>query len=312
MFVEKRKRGKSARYYLVHAFRDKGEVRKIRRFLGTNLGKAELAAKKGIAEGIIREQARIYKSISDPLKTSLSERELEELRSLEAKGEAIVSHLSESDWGRFTEQFAYDTNAIEGASVTKGEVKGILAEGKWPAERAKWEISETYGVSEAIRLVRETKTHVSVELVRQLHHVVFRNSKPFAGEFRKPGQEVAVVDQQGNVIHRGAPSSKVRELLEELVGWYNKNRKRYPPITIACVVHNQFENIHPFLDGNGRVGRLLLVNILLKHGLPPVNIRLANRQKYYSALQEYQKGNIRPSIELVLEEYKGLKANLKA
>ena len=131
-------------------------------------------------------------------------------------------------------------------------------------ERAKWEISETYGVSEAIRLVRETKTHVSVELVRQLHHVVFRNSKPFAGEFRKPGQEVAVVDQQGNVIHRGAPSSKVRELLEELVGWYNKNRKRYPPITIACVVHNQFENIHPFLDGNGRVGRLLLVNILLK------------------------------------------------
>jgi Fic family protein len=78
------------------------------------------------------------------------------------------------------------------------------------------------------------------------------------------------------------------------------------------VVHNQFENIHPFRDGNGRVGRLLLINILLKHKLPPVNIELKNRMEYYAALQNYENnGDIRPTLELILKEYKKLDSVLK-
>jgi hypothetical protein len=64
-------------------------------------------------------------------------------------------------------------------------------------------------------------------------------------------------------------------------------------------------------DGNGRVGRILLNNILIKNGLPPVNIDLKNRFKYYGVLQAYQKEhNIRPTIEFLLEEYKNLKKAL--
>jgi len=77
---------------------------------------------------------------------------------------------------------------------------------------------------------------------------------------------------------------------------------------LAAVVHNQFETIHPFADGNGRVGRLLLNNILLKHNKPPVNIELKNRQEYYAALRMYQNNeDIRPTIILILKEYKNLK-----
>jgi Fic family protein len=102
------------------------------------------------------------------------------------------------------------------------------------------------------------------------------------------------------------------KLLKELIDWYNKNKKEYSPLILATVVHNQFENIHPFQDGNGRVGRLVLNNILLKHDLPPVNIELRNRREYYGALQEYERNrNIRPTIELVLKEYKSLKRLLK-
>ena len=86
------------------------------------------------------------------------------------------------------------------------------------------------------------------------------------------------------------------------------NKKEYPEILLAAVVHNQFENIHPFADGNGRVGRILLNNILLKNNLPPVNIDLKNQREYYQTLQFYEKeGNIRPTIELILKEYKNLK-----
>jgi Fic family protein len=74
---------------------------------------------------------------------------------------------------------------------------------------------------------------------------------------------------------------------------------------LAAVVHNQFENIHPFADGNGRVGRILLNNILIKHKLPPINISLKNRAEYYASLQEYQKNhNLKPTLELFIKEYK--------
>ena len=77
---------------------------------------------------------------------------------------------------------------------------------------------------------------------------------------------------------------------------------------MAAVVHNQFENIHPFADGNGRVGRILLNNILLKKGLPPISIDLKNRAEYYTSLQAYQKKHdLRPTIDLFVKEYKALK-----
>ena len=77
---------------------------------------------------------------------------------------------------------------------------------------------------------------------------------------------------------------------------------------MAAVVHNQFENIHPFRDGNGRVGRVLLNNILIKNGLPPINIDFKNRAEYYSSLQSYQKKHdLRPTINLFVKEYKSLK-----
>ena len=82
---------------------------------------------------------------------------------------------------------------------------------------------------------------------------------------------------------------------------------------LAAVVHNQFENIPPFQDGNGRVRRLLLNYILLKHRLPPVNIGLNNRSEYYTSLQAYQnEGDIRPTLDLILKEYKILKKELGA
>ena len=311
MHMEIRKRGKRKLYYLAHSFRDNGDVRKIRRYLGADLGKERAKELAEQAEKSIMEQIASYKRIKDPLHTALSEREKKELETLIAKGRIEIRHLSEEEWMRFTELFTYDTNAIEGSTVTASEVRNIIERDQWP-RKPKEEISETYGVAEAVRFMRETKEHISLDLIKKLHHIAFRNSKPFAGKFRGKGIEVVVADRWGNVIHRGAPQKRVPGLLKELANWYEKNKKNYHPIVLAAVVHNQFESIHPFQDGNGRIGRLLLNNILLKNGMPPVNIELKNRGEYYSALQAYQKeGNLRPTIELIIKEYKMLRKSLK-
>ena len=305
MYLEIRKVGKSKAYYLAHSFREGGKVHKIRRFLGTNLTEGKIRELRPKAERILLAEITRYRIISNPLGRELEPRELKIIQGLQDNVPLKVAHLSKDDWTHFTEVFTYDTNAIEGSTVTSREVKGILERGEWPNDKGKDEISETYGVSEAVGEIRKTDEHISLGLILRLHRICFKNSRKFAGRLRQKGVEVYIKNQLGEVLHVGAPSERIKSLLAELVAWYEKNKAAYPPLLLAAVVHNQFETIHPFQDGNGRVGRLLLNNILIKHGLPPVNITFRGRALYYKAIQEYQsKGDVRPMIELILGEYK--------
>ena len=312
MYLEKRKTKHGIKCYLAHSFREGGKVHKIRVYLGSNLKKKVLKQREERARELIAQQLNSFKIIRSPIDYKFNKKEIELIKSLKAKARFKVFHLSEEDWKAFTALFTYDTNAIEGSTITQKEVFEILEKNKWPFNKPKGEISEAYGVAKVIHHIRKTKVHLSLKLMRDLHKMVFGNSKSFAGRFREKGVEVGIRDALGNLIHLGAPSTRVVSLLTELVKWYNKNKNKLPAIVLAVVVHNQFEYIHPFEDGNGRVGRILLNNILLKHKLPPVNISFKSRSKYYSALREFQKtGNIRPSIELVLKEYKSLRKKLK-
>jgi len=307
MYIEKRKSKKEIKYYLGHSFREGNKIHKIRKYLGRDLNKKTLEERKEKAEKLILEDISQYKIIKDPLNAPLSNEEIKFIETLEKNQKLRIFHLSEKQWRLFSELFTYNTNAIEGSELNSIEVKEILEKGKWP-KKSKEDIAETYGVNNAIEFIRNTKEHISLELINELHRIVFKNSKEFAGEFRKRGEEVVVRDGLGNIVHYGAPQSRVVSLLHELIEWYDKNKNKYPALVLASVVHNQFENIHPFRDGNGRVGRLLLNNILIKNGLPPVNIDFKNRRQYYSALQEYEKNNnLRPTIDLLIKEYKNLK-----
>jgi len=302
MHLEVRRAQGRTKYYLAHSFREGKEVRKIRRYLGENLAQKELAARRKAGEAALAEQLRIFEQIQDPLKTVLSNEESLQLKDLERSARIVVKHLTERQWGAFTETFTYDTNAIEGSTVTRDQVKGILEEKHWPKHASKEEVAETYGVARAVRYLRSAKDHLSLALIKRLHALVFRDSKGYAGRFRSV--DVVVRGKDGTVIHQGAPKNRVAPLLRELVIWYHENQHRYSPIVLSAVVHDQFETIHPFEDGNGRIGRLLLNNILLKHGLPPVNISLTNRRTYYAALVAYQKhGFLRPTVELILRAY---------
>lgn len=311
MSIEIRKRGKNKIYYLARSYRKGTQILKIRILLGRNLLPEEVNAKAKESEHKLSEKLDYVKRIIDPYDKVLSLAELEELKAIQPNNKIKLLHLSEQEWLNFTEAFTYDTNAIEGSTILKDEVKQIIENNKWP-DKPRDEISETLGVKDTVRYLRTNGDHLSLKLIEDLHYIIFKNSKPFAGKLRPRGVEVAIMDARRNIVHRGAPSEQVPYLLRKLVKWYEENRGRYPPLVLAAVVHNQFEMIHPFQDGNGRVGRLLLINILIKHKMPPINIELKNRSEYYAALSAYEnEGNLRLIIELLLKEYKALGKQIK-
>jgi len=310
MHIEKRKQNNKIKYYLAHSYREGLKVYKFRKYLGQNLTKEKLKERKQIAEKLILEEIHKYNIIKDPLQFDLSKQEIQSIKNIESKIPIKIAHLSEQDWKFFSELFTYNTNAIEGSRLNQKEVNNILENDKWP-NKSKEDIAEAFGVDEAIRFIRGIKEHISIELIKKIHKIVFNNSKSFAGKLRKRGEEVVVMDNRENVVHEGASQTRIKHLLNELIKWYGKNKSKYPALILGAVIHNQFENIHPFRDGNGRVGRILLNNIFIKHNLPPVNINFKNRIEYYSSLKAYELNkDLTPTIKLYIKEYKNLKKQL--
>ncbi|PIU62160.1 Fic family protein [archaeon CG07_land_8_20_14_0_80_38_8] len=296
MYVEKRKSGKGVKFYLVYSYREHGKVQKIRKYLGKNLSKEELRTEKLRAE-------KELKSVLQDLKTdvfdfSLTKNQVKKINDYEK--ELKIVHLDRIDWKRFTEEFVYNTNAIEGSTIQLNEVKELLENKKKPEDS---EEIETKNVAKAVDFIRETKEELSLELIRKIHRICFTGSKSFAGIFRTV--EVVVANGTGKILHMGVPARKLKLYLKDLIEWYQLNKEKFKPLALAAIIHNQFEHIHPFQDGNGRAGRLLLNYILLKNKYPPLNIMLNDRRQYYHVLQEYsKKKDMKPTIKFLIKQYK--------
>jgi len=153
MHIELRELKWVTHYYLAHSYRRLGKILKVRVYLGRNLSKKELIEKRKAAENRLNERISALKGIADPYHTVLSNKEIAELKKLKPFGKIKLSHLSEEDWLKFTENFAYDTNAIEGSSIDQKEARKIIEKNDWP-DKPKDEISETQGVAEAVRYLR--------------------------------------------------------------------------------------------------------------------------------------------------------------
>ncbi|MFA5176385.1 MAG: Fic family protein [Candidatus Nanoarchaeia archaeon] len=294
MFIEKRKDGKKVKYYLVYSYRQKSQVNKIRKYLGFNLSHEELQKKKAVEEKQIEKE--LEKLNTKVFNFSLSKKQLRQLN--EYDKQIKIHHLNYKQWEKFTEEFTYNTNAIEGSLVSLNEVPEILYKPK--AEDS--EEIETKGVAKAVEFIRTTKEDLSLELLKKLHKLCFEGSKSFAGEFRNV--EVVIQNGRGEIIHAGVPVKKLKNALNDLVSWYKQNKNKFKPLVLAAIIHNQFEHIHPFQDGNGRVGRLLLNFILLKNKYPPINISFEDRREYYLTLEQYSKHrSLRETMSFLIKQY---------
>lgn len=122
---------------------------------------------------------------------------------------------------------------------------------------------EVFNILSAIKFIekkRNSKILLSGKDILNLHRLVMRNLNPEAGRFRT--EVGAIFNQAGIAIYVSPPPSRISGLLENLLTFINSDKEKFPIIT-AFIAHLIFEKIHPFIDGNGRVGRLLISNILM-------------------------------------------------
>jgi Fic family protein len=199
-----------------------------------------------------------------------------------AKGqEALLNLISETE---ISEQ-VYNSNAIENSTLSLEETEKILLKidlDRYITEREIFEAKNLARVVEYINNKAKEK-ELTLDVMLFLHKMLISNIRDnIAGRFRKNNEFVKV----GNHI---APASKeLKKLLEDMLITYNAASHENIIKRIARL-HLDFENIHPFVDGNGRIGRVLNNYLLIREGYVPINIKFVDRAKYYDAFKEFDK-----------------------
>ena len=194
----------------------------------------------------------------------------------EAIKEFIISELPE---------MVYNSNAIENSTLTLEDTEDILIRNQIRTDHEIREIYEAKNLASVIEyLMDNPEKEISIELILKLHKTLLTNIRDeIAGRFRSGKEWVRVG------THIGANPDFVNGFMYELVKKYNSDADEYFLDKIAYF-HAEFENIHPFGDGNGRIGRLLTNEQLDMLGLPPIIIPNKSKfDEYYPALDEYTK-----------------------
>ena len=209
------------------------------------------------------------------------------LESIEQKKALLAScrPLTRGEAERLTEDFAveytYNSNAIEGNTLTLRETDRVLR-GLTIAEKPLKDHLEAVGHKEAfdfvVKLVRDKKP-LSQSVIKQVHFLVLADKRDDRGVYRRVPVQIAGAKTKPVQPYLIAP--KMERLLQDLTA-----SKAHVVLKLAKF-HLDFEGIHPFIDGNGRTGRLLVNFELMKAGFPPIDIKFTDKTSYYDAFDSY-------------------------
>ncbi len=284
----KEKNGKRY-YYRVKSIREGEKIKKQRIYLGSNLKRRKLNKAEKEAD------MHLYL-----LKNILTEDELKLLGKIKKDFSKEPKENFENRYEYFCSLFTYDSNAIEGNSLTLNETAHLLFDDIVPAKSLR-EVNETLNHKEAFDYMLGYKGDINKKFILDLHKLVIKKTLRKELELQIGRYRTFEVYIRGSKVAT-AKSIEVPKEMKNLLFWYTRNKNVLHPLVLASYFHLIFEAIHPFIDGNGRVGRLLMNFILHQNGYPMINIPNSRKMKYYKSIEEAKlNGRLRPFIKFLLD-----------
>jgi len=197
----------------------------------------------------------------------------------------------------FTIEYTYNSNAIEGNTLTLRETDMVLR-GLTIDRKPLKDHMEAIGHKEAFDYVCElvkNNTPISESIIKQIHFLVLADKKDDRGVYRRVPVRIM------GAKHEPVQPYLIQPQTEQLLADFRESKEHI--VTKLARFHIEFEAIHPFIDGNGRCGRLLVNLELMKAGYPPIDIKFADRIAYYEAFDAYHERNDISAMEKLFARY---------
>jgi len=206
--------------------------------------------------------------------------------------ESLIKLISEAE---VAEQ-VYNSNAIENSTLTLEETEKILLAIDLDRFISEREIFETKNLARVVSYIdtRAKEQDITLDVILSLHKMLLSNIRDdVAGRFRSGNEYVRVGS------HIAPPPHEILERLEKMLADYSASSHENIIERIARL-HLVFEYTHPFVDGNGRIGRVINNYLLIREGFVPINIKFIDRKKYYDAFKEFDKKEITATMEEIV------------
>lgn len=232
-----------------------------------------------------------------PIIQARLEEKLAKLNKLRPLPKSAVQKLRE----KFQIEMTYNSNAIEGNSLTLKETFLVINEGltvKGKPLKDHLEAKDHHAALEYLYdLIDKDKKHtVSEMLIKNLHQIILQaTDKEWAGRYRNANVII------GGADHTPPDALQVPNMMRELIIWLNSQKNKLNIIELSALLHHKLVYIHPFFDGNGRTARLTMNLFLMQAGYPLVVIMKTDRKKYYDVLDKADKGKYEPLIKFIAQ-----------
>ena len=272
-------------YYLEHSIRKGKQVKKKEIYIGKKIPQNIEQLKRNLLDDIYKE--RWYADV-DRIKQRFSK-----------EHRTMPKSAREKQLQNFAISFTYDTQRIEGSTLTLRETADLLEKGITPKNRPIRDVKEAEAHRDLFYEILDLKKDLSLQMVLEWHWKLFSLTKPdIAGKIRK--HQVTI---SGSRFMPPSPV-EVYPLVTEFFKWYNKNKGKIHPVELAAIAHLKFVTVHPFADGNGRISRLIMNFILHKKDYPMLDIKYEGRNSYYNALEKsHLKKEDRTFLQWLVKRY---------
>lgn len=299
VYIDKIKSGNKTFYYLGKTIRvDMNKWKKIRIKLGQKTPTEE-EIKVKLKQLKLEEYKVFNKDYLDADKLEVIDDFKEVFNNHFKNIPKTVINKEESD---FVIRFTYNSNAIEGNRLTLRDTYLIIKEKQIPSGAPPKDYNEAINGREVFEYIKNYNGKLTIKFLEKINFILTKNTGvTYPGRVR-----FFPVKIEGTDFIPPEPV-KVRSLLKNMINFYHHNKRKIHPFVLACLVHAQFVEIHPFEDGNGRTGRTLMNWVLMKAGYPKVFVPVKLRAKYYQAIDLHNnkgiKGYCEKMFEIVVEQF---------